>query len=439
MTALKALEWFFYACVNLLPQMALVTIACRDFLRFSLKKTVILSMGVLLWYWFFLVASEVNWVSYMALNFILNGGYVAFGILLTKGKPWQFLFALAMVLNYGSVCAIISGGIFSALGMAEMMYCWQDSLLTLVIAAGFWFLYDWLLVGKLRPLFVREDADGIWKYLWLVPGLFCAIHYFLIWTYGGLFSTNLGNVIFLVVVNTGSTFVSYLVAKMVDERMQLMRLETENQRLAMQTAQYESLKGRMEETRQARHDLRQHLRLMQAYVDGENISALREYLNAYGQSLPADTSIRYCQNTVADTVVRYYAELAQAQGVSFTARLELPDELSLPEPDLCVLLGNLLENALDSCKKHLDASPYIHMGGKLMGARMLTIFVDNCPADEPKRERGALLSSKRTSMGTGTASVRAIAERYGGEARFEWKENIFSASVVLTLPEGKME
>ena len=260
-----------------------------------------------------------------------------------------------------------------------------------------------------------------------------------IWTQGGQFATRPLNVAFLVILNLGSAFISYLVADMVDERAERGWLEAENQRLAMQTAQYESLKGRMEETRQARHDLRQHLRLMQAYLDSNNEAALREYLNAYGQSLPADTGIRYCENTVADTVVRYYAELAQAQGISFTARLELPDELGLPEPDLCVLLGNLLENALDSCKKHLDASPYIHMGGKLMGARMLTILVDNCPADEPKRAKENLISSKRPSVGTGTASVRAIAERYGGEVRFEWKDGVFSASVVLTLPERKSE
>ncbi|MCI2056623.1 MAG: ATP-binding protein [Oscillibacter sp.] len=216
-------------------------------------------------------------------------------------------------------------------------------------------------------------------------------------------------------------------------------METENQRLAMQTAQYESLKGRMEETRQARHDLRQHLRLMQAYVDTGNVSALQEYLKAYGQSLPVDTGIRYCENTVADTVVRYYAEQAQAQGVSFSAKLALPEALPLPEPDLCVLLGNLLENALESCKKHLDDSPYIRMGGKLVGAQMLTIIVDNCPADEPKRERERLLSSKRPSAGTGTASVRAIAERYGGEARFSWKDKVFSAEVVLTLPESHLK
>jgi hypothetical protein len=74
-----------------------------------------------------------------------------------------------------------------------------------------------------RPLFVWEDADDFWKYLCVVPGLFCAIHYFLIWAYGGLFSNNLGNVIFWWWSTPALPFVSsYLVAKMLDERMQLM-------------------------------------------------------------------------------------------------------------------------------------------------------------------------------------------------------------------------
>ena len=438
MTVLKLLEWFFYCCVNLLPELALMIAACGDFLRFSLKKTIWLSMGVLLWYYGCVVANDLGLMSYLVMNYVLNAGYVVFGISLTKGKPWQLLFVLGMALNYGSVCAIVSGGIFHSLGLGELEFGWQESLLTLGVAVLFWMLYN-LVVKRLRPLFARENAGDVWRVLWLVPALFCLIHYFCIWTQGGQFCARPLNVAFLVVMNLGSVLVSYLIADMVEERTQRMRLETENQRLAMQTAQYESLKGRMEETRQARHDLRQHLRLMQAYVDSGNVSALQEYLKAYGQSLPVDTGIRYCENTVADTVVRYYAELAQAQGVSFSAKLALPETLPLPEPDLCVLLGNLLENALESCKKHLGDSPYIRMGGRLVGAQMLTIIVDNCPADEPKRERELLLSSKRPSAGTGTASVRAIAERYGGEARFSWKDKVFSAEVVLTLPEGHLK
>ena len=439
MTGAELWELLLYCCANLLPALALTIITCRDFLRFSFRATIALSAGVLLWYFGCTAAYDAGVLSYLTVNIVLNAAYVLFGILLTKGKPWQLLFALGIVLNYGSVCAITATGVFHAMDMQGVEFGWQTSLVTLIIAALFWFLYNWLLVKRLRPLFAREESEELWRVLWLVPALFCVIHYFSIWTQGGQFATRPLNVAFLVILNLGSAFISYLVADMVDERAERGWLEAENQRLAMQTAQYESLKGRMEETRQARHDLRQHLRLMQAYLDSNNEAALREYLNAYGQSLPADTGIRYCENTVADTVVRYYAELAQAQGISFTARLELPDELGLPEPDLCVLLGNLLENALDSCKKHLDASPYIHMGGKLMGARMLTILVDNCPADEPKRAKENLISSKRPSVGTGTASVRAIAERYGGEVRFEWKDGVFSASVVLTLPERKSE
>lgn len=434
MTVTEVGELFFYSCANLLPQLILITITCRDFLRFSLRKTVVLSCAVLLWYFGCLIAHETGLLSYIVCNYVLNIGYVLFGILLTKGKPWQLLFALGMVLNYGSVCAITSGCILHVLGLWNLLFGWQESLLTLCIAAVFGLLYDWLLVKKLRPLFLREDTADTWRVLWLVPALFCVIHYFCIWTCGGSFAVSVLNVIFLVVVNLGSAFVSYLIANTVDERAQRLQLEAENQRLAIQAVQCEHLNERMEETRRVRHDLRQHLRLMQSYLDSDNQAALRTYLSEYAQALSADTDVRYCENTVADMTVRYYAQLARAQGIDFRAKANLPEDLPLPGPELCVLLGNLLENALDSCKKHPGEASYIYLRGNLVGKRLLTIVVDNSPADEPARQKDSLLSSKRPSAGTGTASAQAIARRYGGDARFDWKDRVFSASVVLTLP-----
>ena len=434
MTTFVLFEWFLYACANLLPQLSLITITCKDFLRFSYKKTIIMSFLVLLWYWGCLVGSETGLLSYMIMNYVLNAGYVVFGILLTKNKPWQLLFSLAMVLNYGSVCAILSGGFFHSLDLEDFEFGWRDSLLTLCIAGCFWPLYYKLLVGRLRPLFMKEDADGIWKILWLVPTLFCMIHYFCIWTSRGMFSDHFSNVVFLVVVNLGSAVVSYLIAKLVDEKVRLVRLESENQRLLMQAAQYEKLKERMEETRQARHDLRQHLRLIQSYLDADNQTALQDYLREYAQTLPMDFGIRYCENIAIDTIVRYYAEQAQANNISFKSRMELPADIPLPEPDLCVLLGNLLENAIESCKKHPSDISRICVGSQLMGTQMLTIIVDNSPADKPDFKNEVLLSAKHSGAGIGTASVRSIAKRYNGEVRFEYQDTVFSASVVLMLP-----
>ncbi len=433
MTTEKLLEWFLFCCVNLLPELALIIISCRGFLRFTLKNTILLSMGVLVWYFGCIIASEVGIISYMTLNFMLNAVYILFGILLTRGKPWQLLFALCIVLNYGSICAISSGGILSAFGLSNLMFGWQDSLITLGIAAFLWFLYYGLLIGRIQTLFAREDTDNIWRVLWLVPALFCIIHYFCIWTQDGQFSTHIVNVVFLAVINIGSVFVSYLVAQFVDDRLARQRIETDNQRLFVQAAQYENLKQRMDETRKARHDLKQHLRLIQSYLDTKDNDALSDYINKYSQTLPKDNNISYCKNNTVDTIVRFYAEQAEAVGIKFETKLNLDNDLNISEPDICVLLGNLLENAVEESKKQLAGSPVIKIGGQLVGSKTLVITVDNSPASKPEKKNSLFISTKHDNFGIGTQSIQDIAKKYNGEARFEWKENTFYASVVMNL------
>ncbi|MDO4338313.1 MAG: GHKL domain-containing protein [Eubacteriales bacterium] len=68
---------------------------------------------------------------------------------------------------------------------------------------------------------------------------------------------------------------------------------------------------------------------------------------------------------------------------------------------------------------------------KRMGSRMLAITVDNTCPHLPILQDGRFLSSKHKGFGNGTESVRSIAEKYEGDARFEWKDGIFYASVML--------
>ncbi len=215
------------------------------------------------------------------------------------------------------------------------------------------------------------------------------------------------------------------------------RIEAANkaQMLKMQMAQYEALQSRMEETRRARHDLRQHLHLIQAYIQNGNEAALSDYIRTYGQSLPEDTLERYCENTVVDTLIRFYAQKAANAQITFETNLHLPEELNISEPDLCVLIGNLLENALEECDRHVGDACSIKIIAQIRGSRTLIFTVDNSPAYEPKYLNGTLLSSKsHKKEGIGTFSIKSIAARYHGEASFEWKENVFYASVVLRLP-----
>lgn len=209
--------------------------------------------------------------------------------------------------------------------------------------------------------------------------------------------------------------------------------EFDNARLQMDLLRYESFKEKMDEVQRARHDLRQHLRLISSYLENGDMQILKDYIERYGQSLPTDTGIRYCENNVADTVIRFYAEKSQEHNIEFVSKVALPEKLNINEPDLCVLLGNLLENAFNSCMAHLDDHPKIVINGQLIGSQALTITVDNSPADMPKRINTRFLSSERNAFGIGTSSIENVAGRYDGDCRFDWKDGSFFASIVLHL------
>ena len=199
---------------------------------------------------------------------------------------------------------------------------------------------------------------------------------------------------------------------------------------AMLGSQYAIMQARMEQTRRARHDLRQHLTAIQGCIDSGDMSTLAEYVQAYGASLPSETVRTFCRNYAVDAVLRYYAEKADAIGAKMDVAFRMEQKPVIPEPALCVLLGNLLENALDACTAD-GGDCFVRVSAHQTGDSMLSIAVDNTCAQAPLWKDGKLLSSKHEGTGTGTDSVRVIAEQYNGDARFEWKDGVFYASVML--------
>ena len=104
-------------------------------------------------------------------------------------------------------------------------------------------------------------------------------------------------------------------------------------------------------------------------------------------------------------------------------------------PDLAVLFGNLLENALTACMQ--EASPRIVVR-ITADAHTLCAAVDNTFTGAVRRTTGGFLSTKHAGLGLGTASVRSIAEKYHGVCRLEPRDGMFCASVLLELPQEKL-
>lgn len=128
--------------------------------------------------------------------------------------------------------------------------------------------------------------------------------------------------------------------------------------------------------------------------------------------------------------MRFYAGRIREAGIRLEAEFSLPEALPFPEPDLCVVLGNLLENAQEACSG-LE-NPYIRVAAKLTAANAFVLLVENSAPTSPRqRADGSLLSTKREGTGIGTGSVRLLAQEHGGMAEFRWEEGVFQASVFL--------
>ena len=203
--------------------------------------------------------------------------------------------------------------------------------------------------------------------------------------------------------------------------------------LDLQRAQYASLQSHMEEIRRARHDLRQHQNIIQSFLDNGDTAALRDYLRARRDAPGTEPIRNFCENHAMNMLLNHYAGQLAAIGADYEFQMALPETLAVAEPDLCVVVGNLLENALEACAG--QAEPYVRAAARLTDGRAVAVVVDNTAPAAPQTDAGgSLLSTKHAGSGIGTQSVRYIAGQYGGTADFRWEDGMFRASVFLTPP-----
>lgn len=276
-------------------------------------------------------------------------------------------------------------------------------------------------------------SPQLWRTIWIVPAFTTVV--ILGYTYH-LESVFAGSLIFLfsrVGLFVCMFVIYYVLLQSLDNIRSQAVLEEQArsgaQLLALQRKQYELLARRIEEIRTARHDLRQHLKLIQSYLDSGDKEALSDYVAAYGQTLPPDTVELYCRNHAVNAIVAYYGEQAKKQGITFTTQLDLPPKLFVAEPDLCVVIGNLLENALEALQWSEGA--FIRLQAMVKDGDELVLTLDNGPVQRPEFLDGMIASTKHEGQGIGTQSVTRVAAHYDGVANFSWKDQVFYASVYL--------
>lgn len=397
---------------------------------------------------------------------------------------WIILFHFIFTIDY--LLAIRAATFFLCENNINLdFYNWQAGLVTLIMTLSTMVPMSTFLHKILRTLMSVEIHD-FWMTAWLLPFVATTMILLLTGTIrdGHISSLALLARILLLCMFMLSHLLILFMKNLQEQIITSERNKTMENLLRVQTEQFEMLKTRIMESRRARHDFRHHRMVLKELADRNDLHGIQTYLAEYNTVRTDTPSKTYSNNPAVNAVVAYYAGHAEAAGIRFTARVQLPEHLLIPDPIFCVLLGNLLENAVDACKTELSrgassgaASAEANAGGlvtesdtvpaaadsnaasaaataidpragvtaaedfrsdqairvivKQNGDACLSIVVDNTCSRKPIWDEGELVSTKHEGHGVGTVSIRYIAQRYDGDARFEWRDGIFYASVML--------
>ncbi|MDL2237293.1 ATP-binding protein [Christensenellaceae bacterium OttesenSCG-928-K19] len=249
--------------------------------------------------------------------------------------------------------------------------------------------------------------------------------------YTGWFSEWAGLVL---VLCTGILIAQDVLRQYRERRALAENMDSMQRLMETQQAYYPLVLDQAEQARAARHDLRHHLAAVRSLSAEKDFSALDAYFEDLGM-VAEPSPVIFCGHPIVNMLLSNFAAQAESGNIRFTAYADIPGTLAFSDPDLFAIIANLLENAMEAVRVLPENGRFIEVGiRQALGSLIIT--VDNPYSGQVEENNGKLLSGKRQGQpGVGTASVRRIAQRYGGTAAYHWEQTepggIFHAVVIL--------
>lgn len=236
--------------------------------------------------------------------------------------------------------------------------------------------------------------------------------------------------VILVCLFTFVLLVYFLFYRITYAHVRQQKVEHSNRILSMQGSQYQQLLRSVQENSRIRHDFRQQLIVISELLKQKEYVKLEEYVYAFVEDTETELKV-YSYSAAVNALLTYYGSLCKTKGIQTNLSLHLPDQLSISDQDFCIMLGNLLENAIYGCQGTTD--PYIHLKIRQTSPNMLAIKIENPYAGVLKRVNGRFISTRHGQTGHGLESVSMIAENHQGMVEIQTEEQTFTVRVLLQI------
>lgn len=194
---------------------------------------------------------------------------------------------------------------------------------------------------------------------------------------------------------------------------------------------YAEVENMYRQTRGWRHDYRNHIQVLKSYLAMGDIEAASHYLDALDADLNTVDLAMKTGNKMTDIILNSKISLARSKNIQVVADAHVPVELSTAEIDLCIIIGNLFDNAIEACMALPKEEWMIRVYMEMKNTLLYISFTNSTALKKQKKVNGRFFSSKGEGHGYGLVRIDTIIDRYQGYISRNSEDGAFTTEVLL--------
>lgn len=194
---------------------------------------------------------------------------------------------------------------------------------------------------------------------------------------------------------------------------------------------YQEVDNMYQQIRGWRHDYRNHIQTMKAYASLEDWESVKRYLDHLDDDLATVDTVIKTGNSMTDAILNSKISLAKAKKIQVIADAHIPVKLKSSEIDLCCIIGNLFDNAIDASLKLPEDQRVIRVYMDMKNTQLYISFTNFTAGKKMKKEGKRFRSTKGEGHGLGLVRIDDIVERLEGYISRNSEDGAFTTEILL--------
>ncbi|MBO5197699.1 MAG: GHKL domain-containing protein [Lachnospiraceae bacterium] len=195
---------------------------------------------------------------------------------------------------------------------------------------------------------------------------------------------------------------------------------------------YNEVENMYAKMRAWRHDYHNHMQALSACLANGDIEKAQEFLEEINENLVSVDTVIKTGNTMVDAILNSKISLMNTRKIPVKADAKVPSRIAIADVDLCIIIGNLLDNAMEAAEKLPPQERFVRIYIGVKSTHLYLCFT-NSAGKKQNTIGGRFLSSKGSNHGFGLNRVDSLVEKYDGYLTRASEDGGFTTEVILPL------